>query len=387
MKDTKNILILGGYGRVGLEMAKLLLRHSRHNICLAGRDLTKASRAARELNSIHFGERVSGVEVNAALKKQLTGLLTNYDLVIVYIPFTAFGGQIAQAAFDARIDYIDLTTNDKKRQRLRELDKSILEAGLTFITEAGFVPGAPSLMARYVAAHFDSVTDITIGGLFKEEKMSYRSLIDLIPALGDNPETFHGGSWQKAGLTMSRKIDFDKKHGIRQCYPMDLAELRDLPDKLGCRELGFYSSGVNWFVDLTVLTWKALRLYKPRWGVELGARLITWGSDKFTRPSFTCSVNVTVNGIINGRSEKLKLTLQHKDPYRAAAIATVPGVMGLLDGSIKQPGVHMMGHLLDPERYMENLWDMEMKVSLQGLPDTWHEEYRANEIRLVDQVA
>jgi len=47
----------------------------------------------------------------------------------------------------------------------------------------------------------------------------------------------------------------------------------------------------------------------------------------------------------------------------------------------------MMGHVLDPERYMENLWDMGMTVSLQGLPDTWLEERQADEIGLIEQVA
>ncbi len=379
MKDTKNILILGGYGRTGIQIAKLLLRESRHNVHLAGRDLLKASRAARELNWEHPGERVTGVQVNAALKKQLTGVLVDHDLVIDSIPDTAFGGQIAQAALDAGIDYIDLNANKEKRLRLKGLDVEIQAAGLTFITEAGFVPGAPSLMARYVADFFDSLDVMTMGGLFRQENANNGRGIGLVPVPGDIPMIFRDGSWQKANLMASRKIDFGKGQGTWPCYPMDMPELYSLPETLGCREFGFYGSGVNRLADMTIQAWKTLRSCKLPWSTRLGAGFSIQGNERFTTTPDICPVNLTATGLMNGRREQLKFTLEHKDPYRATAIATVSCVLGLLDGSIKQPGVQMMGHVLDPEQYMDDLWRMGMTVSLQGLPDTWDEECRPDE--------
>jgi saccharopine dehydrogenase (NAD+, L-lysine-forming) len=358
MKDTKNILLLGGYGRTGMEIAKMLLGESQHNIHLAGRDLFKASRAAMKLNWEHSRERVRGVEINAALKKKLTGALGDYDLVIVSIPNTAFGGQIAQAAFDAGIDYINLNASEKTRQVLRKLDKGVREAGLTFITEAGFVPGAPSLMARYVAEYFDSLDTVNVGAMFGRENGRQGGGFDGISTPGESPALFRNGRWQKAGLTASRKISFGNGAGIRTCYLMGLAELRGLPEKLGCRELGFYGSGANQFAELTRQMWRACRLPRP-----------SKGNGRPAWPGQVGTVTVTATGTMNGLDERLTLTLEHRDPYLATAMTTVPCVLGLLDGSIKREGVHMMGHLLDPERYMEDLWDMGMTVSLQGLPD------------------
>jgi len=328
MKDTKSILILGGYGRTGMEIAKLLLRESRHNIVLAGRDLFKASRAAKRLNCKHSGERVTGVQVNVAFKKQLTSILEDYDLVIDSIPVTAFGGQIARAALDVGIDYVDLTTNKEKLLSLNGLDVEIQAEGLTFITNAGIVPGASFLMARYLFGFFDVLDAVTIGGLPGEETHSYRSVVGLIPTPGNSPFIFGDGSEVKK--------------------PID----------------------------------SIFRRLRARW-----FRRLPRDCDGIPDHRQGLGIKATAKGVMNGREEQLRLTLEHKDPYRATAIATVPCVLELLDGSIKKPGVHMMGHVLDPERYMENLWDMGMAVSLQGLPDTWHEEYRANEIRLVDQVA
>jgi len=387
MKGTKKILILGGYGQTGIQIARLLLKRSQHNICLAGRDQLKAARAAGELNENYFGERVTGVEVNAAFKTQLARLFEKVDLVIVSMPIMGIGEKIAQAALDARIDYIDLSANDEKRKLLLKLDGRIREAGLTFITEAGFLPGAPSVMARYLAGYFDSVDKMTIGGLFREEKESSGAGMDLVPVPGHGPAVFRNGSWQRAGMKDMKRIDFGNRQGVKSCYPMNLVELKGMPEELGCRDLGFYASRVNRFPDSLNLLWETLGLSSFRWGADLGARLLGWGRGLFTKPTRICSVKATAAGVTGGARGQLSLTLEHSDPNLGAAVMALPCIVGLLDGSIKKPGVHVMGHVLDPDRYLGNLWDMGMTVSLQGLSDLKQEETQEQDIRLIEQVA
>jgi len=322
MKDTKNIMILGGYGRTGLEIAKLLLRESKHNIGLAGRDLLKATRAARDLNWEYSGERVRAVEVNVAFKKQLTSILRDYDLVIDAIPVTAFGGQIARAALDAGIDYVDLTANKEKLLSLKGLDVEIQAAGHTFITGAGFVHGVPYLIERYLTGYFDSVDTVTMGYLLKEKMLSHGACVDLVPTLRDSPMIFSDGS------------------GAKRSFNRVLRILR-----------------ASWFGKL-------LR-----------------DSDYVPEHQQILGVKTTTTGTMNGRRVYLKLTLENRDQYSAAAISIIPCVLGLLDGFIKQPGVHVMGHVLDPEQYIDDLWSLGMTVSLQGLPDTWDEKSRSGECR------
>jgi len=67
-------------------------------------------------------------------------------------------------------------------------------------------------------------------------------------------------------------------------------------------------------------------------------------------------------GEIKGRREKLIISLEH-DGYEGTAVATVGCILQLLDGAIKSPGVHVMGHALDPERYMQDVKRMGMIVS------------------------
>lgn len=162
MSQVKDILILGGYGRTGIEIAKLLLKHSNCTVWLAGRDPIKAARTARELNSRCFEERVKGVEVNAALKTQLVRLFEKADMVISTLPLTGEGKKIAQAALEAGINYMDLNAVCAELDKLYQLDDKVREAGLTFITRAGFAAGTPTAMARHIAGQFDSTDRVTI---------------------------------------------------------------------------------------------------------------------------------------------------------------------------------------------------------------------------------
>lgn len=323
VKAVKNILILGGYGRAGLEIAKLLLRESEHNIDLAGRDFLKATSTAKECNWEYGGQRVRGVEINVAFKKRLTSLMEDYDLVIDSIPFTAFGGQIARAALDTGIDYLDLTTNKEKLLSLKGLDVEIQVADLTFITKAGFVPGTASLMARYLEGYFDSVDTVKSSCLLSESPRSYRDCDDLIPTRDDSPTVYGDGPGFKrpfdGALTILRGSWLGKLLGIRGHIP----EHRQI-----------------------------------------------------------CALMATATGVMNGRMEKLDLTVKHGDFYRATALTSIPCILGILDGSIRQPGVHTMGHVMDPDQYLDDLWRMGMTVSLQGLPETWDENSQQSECRL-----
>ena len=164
MTPVKNILILGGYGRIGFELAKLLLRYSSCEISIAGRDAVKASRAARELNSRCFKEMVRGLEVNACLKAQLMGAFKNVDLVINTIPNTVQGGKIARAALEVGADYIDLGTGGVSGDAYTPFDAEVRDAGLTFITGAGIDSGTLSAMARYIASQLDTIHRVTVDG-------------------------------------------------------------------------------------------------------------------------------------------------------------------------------------------------------------------------------
>lgn len=313
MKPAKNVLILGGYGRKGMEIARQLLEHSPHSIGLAGRDHVKAARSARELDWKHPGRRVRAVQVNAALKKQLTRALSGYDLVVVALSSTTSGREIAQAALEAGVDCVDVSANERVGSALAALDRQVQDAGLTFIKRADLVHGVPRLMERYLDRYFDSVHKIT----------------------SDGPSPSRGSRF--------------------------LAALCPL--------------------------FRAPRGPESRRGEGLRNKLRSHNQEHSRTSAAAGSARVTVKGVKGGVSGQLSLTLEHRDPGLADAIAVLPVILGVLDGTRRKPGVRPVEQALDPDRYLESMWDMGMTVSLEGLSDFTRDVGQANEMELLEQVA
>jgi NAD(P)-dependent dehydrogenase (short-subunit alcohol dehydrogenase family) len=370
--NCKTMMILGGYGSAGICIARLLLQETDLNLVLAGRNGTKADQAAEQLNTELGETRVRAMQVDASNAEESKKAFRSCDAVIVCVPITSskIGGGIVQAAFDAGINYIDLNLDEDKQQLLRQLAGPIKDAGRYFMTEAGYMPGTPSMMAFMAADRLDSLRRIQFGGLMKENNASYGSVSELIVVAADPAHVYYNGDWREVGKTATRQIDFGPGFGKQTCYPMDLYELRRLPADLGFNEAGFYSAGVNPIADLILFVWIITGLYKYNWSLQFGAKLVMWAVRKFTKPPYTTTIAMEAEGRVNDHNEKITLILSHEDPYVSTAIATVAGILQLLDGSIGKPGVHIMGHGVEPNRYLADLERLGMSVHIDQQPIT-----------------
>jgi hypothetical protein len=243
--ESKIMMILGGYGSAGMCVSRLLLQETRLNLILAGRNSVQAANAARQLNTEFSGNRLQGMQVDATNAEELREAFKSCDTVLVCILITAskIGGGIVQAAFDAGINYIDINLDENKQRLLQRLSERIESSEHYFLTEARLMPGLPSTMAFLAAERFDSFKTLQFGLLERETSGSYR------------------------------QIDFGPGLGKQSCYPMDLYELRNLPDELDIEEVGFYAASMNPVTDMVLLLWVILGLYKFGWSLWLGAKL------------------------------------------------------------------------------------------------------------------
>jgi saccharopine dehydrogenase (NAD+, L-lysine-forming) len=365
---SENVMILGGYGGAGFNIAQILLQETGLNIILAGRNVIRADQVARQFNALFGGNRVRGMEVDAANAGSLHEAFQHCDTVVVCVPITAskIGGGVVQAAFDAGINCIDINLDTHKQQLLQELSAQIRDSGRYFLTEAGFMPGLPSMMAFLAAKRLDSVHSLQYGMLEKENNGGYGSAIDLLYYAADPAYLYQNGAWQKVSPTASRKIDFGPGFGKLTCYPMDLYELKHLPEELGSKEIGFYAAGMNPVTDLVLFFWVASGLYKFDWGLRMGAKLGIWTVNKFTKPPYTTTLVLEAGGTVNRHVETIKITISHNDGYQATAIPVVANILQLLDGTIAEPGVIISGQRVEPNRYVKDLKRMGMSVQIQA---------------------
>jgi saccharopine dehydrogenase-like NADP-dependent oxidoreductase len=207
------VLLLGGYGAVGYETAKRLLRRTGAEVVIAGRRLGKAESAAARLSEEIGSTRVSGSSVDASNHDELVSAFRTADWAIVCIPLAGLGGGVAQAAYEAGVHYIDINANREKQVYLQTMAARIKERGLIFVTEAGLGPGVPSLLVRYAHEQLGRLETVDVASIFRESTVSRGTAYDMLVALGERHRVFKNGAWRKAPMTATKEIDFGAPYG------------------------------------------------------------------------------------------------------------------------------------------------------------------------------
>ncbi|MBI4027476.1 MAG: saccharopine dehydrogenase NADP-binding domain-containing protein [Verrucomicrobia bacterium] len=375
---SKTFLMLGGYGNAGLCLARLLLQETDVCLVLAGRSREKAERAAADLNNACGGDRVSGIRVDVADAESLKRSFRGKDFVIVASSTAGHAREVASAALAAGMDYLDIQYSQKKVPILKSLAEEIEKGGRCFITEAGFHPGLPAALVRYLAPNFDRMEEAVVGSLIKEDwrmPLSNATLCEFVEAIRDSEIlAFKNGKWRKGrfgGMSDCRKFDFGPDFGGRHCAPLMFEEMRKAPDMFpDLKETGFYMSGLNWFVDWFAfpLVMMALRLW-PEKAVKPMAAFLFWSLRTFSSPPYRAILKAEARGQKNGETKEMEVLLSHRDGYLFTAIPVIACLIQYLDGSIRKPGLWMMGHLVDPVRLMKDMERLGIKVETKENSD------------------
>jgi saccharopine dehydrogenase (NAD+, L-lysine-forming) len=371
---SHKLLVLGGYGNAGRLIARLLLQETDVQLILAGRSVEKAQKTARELNA-HCGEhRVTGIRADASNPADLNNVFRGIDMVVVASSTAAFSHQVAAAALEAGIDYLDIQYATTKTAALQALSQKIEDAGRCFITDGGFHPGLPAALVRFAAMHFDRLEKANVGSViqvdWKRLELGQSTIEEFVREFEDFQALyFKDGSWRRVGVLASmipRYMDFGREFGRRYTVPMFLEEMRSLPKMFpSLKETGFFVGGFNWFVDwiLTPIILLVLRLF-PEKGIQPMAKLLIWGLETFTRPPYGTLVKLEARGIKEGLSQAMDVTVYHQDGYMATAVPAVACLLQYLDGSIRKPGLWLQALVVEPTRFMQDMERMGLRVQV-----------------------
>ncbi|PPD57290.1 saccharopine dehydrogenase family protein [Dehalogenimonas etheniformans] len=362
------ILILGGYGMTGRLLARYLLEQTECEVVIAGRHLDKALSYAQELNSKFEGNRASAGRIDASSKNDLVEGLRGVDMLVAAAPTTNYAEVVIRAAIESKVDYLDIQLDSKKFDLLMRLDNEIKEAGLCFITEAGFHPGLPSAMVRYAAANLDRLDSAVVGCyLNMGRSLPYSEAVDELMEVFQHyqAQVFKNGQWTKRSSYDTRKIDFGGEIGRRTCFSMFFEEIRNLPATYPTlKDIGVYISSSHWFVDwiITPVVMAGLKV-APRRGLRPMGKLMWWGMQTFPTPPYLVMLQAEAAGTKGEKPATFKAKISHADGYELTAIPVVACLKQYLDGSIRRPGVWMMGQLAEPTRLFDDVKTMGVIVS------------------------
>ncbi len=417
--SVRTIAILGGYGNTGREVARLLLGHTDVNLVLAGRDAGRASEAAEAWNGRFAGQRVRGRAADAADAESLGGLFEGVDLVIVASSTSPYVGTVAKAALDAGIDYLDCQYSTAKLEVLRAMAAEIESAGRCFVTDAGFHPGLPAVLVRYAAKRLGRLSSAIVGSVIQVDwarlQVSPSTAEELVAEFRDyRALRYRDGRWQSMGwLEMMRPIWMAFGHGFGRRYtvPMYLEEMGPLPEMYPeLQATGFFVGGFNPVVDYVIVpVVMGLLAVAPRRGLAPAGRLMAWGLRRFSRPPFGTLLRLEASGVADGvgaqvtggaepetaggvgaqvtggaepetaggaepeaaasaalagAAPTLTVEIYHDDGYVLTAAPMVACLLQLLDGSVRQPGLHFQALLMEPARALADLELLGIEVTV-----------------------
>ena len=175
------------------------------------------------------------------------------------------------------------------------------------------------------------------------------------------------GRWKRARFTRPESMPavfFDFGFGRRRTAVMDLDEMLRLPEVLpSLRRAGFSVAGfdpvTDWVTSMLIML--ALPIFRHRPVTPL-SKLFCWSTRTFGRPPHGVVVQFEGEGTRGGEPVRLRLALFHENGYELTAIPAVSLVEQLLDGTVRQPGLHLMGLAVDPARLLADMGAMGVRV-------------------------
>ena len=351
----RTILILGGYGATGRPLTRHLLTQTNYNIIIAGRNVEKA-RAF--VDSLH-DPRLSARRVDAADPASLREALPGVDFLLVAAPTTRHTETVVCAALEAGVDYLDVQYADLKLEALRAHEREIGQRRLCFVTEAGYHPGLPSAMIRYAASKLDRIESARTAGYLNMGNLQYTEAVDELMEgfVHYQAQVYKNGAWTKPSSWEARKFDFGEEIGTKTGYSMFFEELRCIPEMYPTlKDTGFYIAGSNLLADLilTPIIMVGLKI-APKRGIRPLGKLMWWAMGR-SKPPYKVVLKVEAAGQLNGKPVRVETSIEHEDGYELTAIPVVALLMQY--DRVRKPGLHMMGHLVEPERFFRDMEQM-----------------------------
>jgi len=364
--NHKSVLVLGGYGGVGKSLSRLILKETGVDVIVSGRREEKAEKFAEVLNGEFPGNRATLRYADAKDFNSLAEAFQGVNMVIVAATIPECIEQVARAAINAGSDCIDILVRQDVISALQTLSSEIAEAGRLFITQAGFHPGLPAVFVRQAAPYFDNYEKAVISMAMNARFEKPESAYEIIHEIGEsNAEILKDGEWRKATYKDAIMVDFGSTFGTKQCFPLEMTEMKPLPALLGTREAGVYVAGFNWFVDNFVFPLTVLfRKMGQGVGVSFLAKLMRWGVNTFSSPDLGVVFVLEAEGKREGKTIKARIVAEHTDAIFFTAAPVVACLKQVLDGSLSRPGVWLMGNCVDSSRIIEDMKDMGVNIGV-----------------------
>ena len=222
------VLVLGGYGFFGQRISAALAATSALRVLLGGRDLARATAAARALG-LPSAQAVRIDAHDVALASALRRLQVDI-LVHTAGPFQGQDYAVARAAIEAGCHYIDLADGRRFVAGIGSLTGPASMAGVSVISGASSVPALSSAVVDRYLPRFRRLQSIYIG-ITSGARAPGLATVRGVFSYGGKPfQTWQNGTWAEAhGWMDLRRHEFPEPLGKRWLGSCDVPDLELFP--------------------------------------------------------------------------------------------------------------------------------------------------------------
>lgn len=290
----REVVVLGGYGRLGNACVEELLATTDCRIVIAGPSVQRAERAA-----LVHGRRTCGAYANAADPRAVEDVVSRAAAVVVCAsspPLAAL-----DRALETRTPFVSLTSISLGAASMTTLAERAWEAQTPVVLHAGAVPGLPCIAADLLLRRFERVRTLRIASTGLGGGAPSVSLAAL-REMADRRDLRELWSWRPP-----RRFRFPG--GVRLVSEVQSADLHGFAARHCVDSVHYYEpdAGPIGAASASLFGWRAPRTFT----LVAEAHL----DDGFAEPA--------------GR-----LVLRARSPVRAAAIAASAFVRGILARSV-----------------------------------------------------
>lgn len=365
--SPKRVLLVGATGYAGRQLARYLLTSTDATVILSGRNSIKLGDLQSSLPVVDLSRRAELLELDAA--RIDVAALPDFDLLVNATGTGRHNASMIQACLERGADWIDMQMTNELLNPPTELRAKIERAGCRFVIQAGFHPGILAALVRHAAQQMDTIDSAIVASVIRDEGgVPFTSgFTELVESLRDyKSEMYKDGRWQKLDYAAYPTVEFEYGFGELRAYPVEMPELRRLPELLpDLKNTGFFVAGFNWVADYLVTPLIMLRSrIAPRQPASWLGRLLSWSTRAFARPPYGTVVQVEADGQCDEQPARFRLSMFHEDAYALTAVPTVAMIKQMLRDQL-QPGIRLMGLCCDPVRLFSDIERMGISITQQ----------------------
>lgn len=232
--EKPKILILGGYGNFGKRICATLAKDLHLQIVIAGRDLKKAEKFAKEIREKNHRANIEALMLNWQAEDFAQKLRDTQTDIVIHTagPFQGQRYAVAEACIDNKMHYIDLSDGREFVVNIKQLDEKAKLNNVAVISGASSVPGLSSVVVHTFADRFAILREIDFGiAPANKIERGDATITAILGYTGKPFQRLENGSWKTVyGWQNLHRHYYGDNLGLRWHGNSDIPDLVLLPE-------------------------------------------------------------------------------------------------------------------------------------------------------------